>query len=298
MQPASVRATALEALTIAEDDSPIRELLPIHGGDISTAVRVTTDERQYLLKISTRGLPGFFAAESHGLWVLGKAREVRVPTVLAQRDGEVGFLLLEWLDAPERPDRRVAAEQLGAALARLHRRAAGPDFGLERNNYIGATPQRNTWESSWVAFFRDHRLLPQITLARQNSYLSPERERLLMRVCDRLDTWIDDRVVVPALLHGDLWSGNWLIGPNSAPVLIDPAIFYGDRETDLALTTLFGRFDESFYHAYQQTWPLEVGWQRRQTLYNLYHLLNHLNLFGETYGAAVDGAVRQVAVLA
>src|SRR5689334_14687353 len=115
------------------------------------------------------------------------------------------------------------------------------------------------------------------------------------RLLDRLDDWVDDRAVAPALLHGDLWGGNFIVGPGGAPALIDPAAYYGDREADLAFTALFGGFPESFYRAYVEAWPLAPGWQERRDLYNLYHLLNHLNLFGEGYGAQVDRVLRRYA---
>jgi fructosamine-3-kinase len=149
--------------------------------------------------------------------------------------------------------------------------------------------------SSWRTFFRERRLGFQAELARRHGLLAGERARRLERLMERLDSWIDDGIVQPALLHGDLWGGNFIVGLGGLPALIDPAVCYGDREADLAFTTLFGGFPERFYRAYYEAWPLPAGWQERRDLYNLYHLLNHLNLFGESYGGAVDATLRRYA---
>ncbi|NOK62889.1 MAG: hypothetical protein GFH27_549293n286 [Chloroflexi bacterium AL-W] len=291
-QSATIITTALQA---SNDGSPLRETTAIGGGDISQAVRLRTDQSIYLLKWSERGLPGFFDAEVHGLKLLASTGAIRVPEVIAwQSDVEEqpDFLLLEWLAAPPSANRGVAAEALGHALATLHK-ATAPSYGLDRDNYIGATPQPNGWMESWLEFFRERRLRFQAALAQRQGRLSGARARRMERLLDRLDTWIDEQAVQPALLHGDLWGGNFIIGPGRVPALIDPAVFYGDREADLAFTTLFGGFPESFYRAYEEAWPLAAGWQERRDLYNLYHLLNHLNLFGEGYGGSVDAILQR-----
>ena len=202
----------------------------------------------------------------------------------------VGFILIEWLEAPPAASRARAGEILGTALAAMHR-ASAPAYGLDHDNYIGATPQRNTPLPSWVEFFRERRLRPQAELAARNGMLPAARAARIERLLGRLGEWIDDKDVQPALLHGDLWGGNFIVGPGGAPALIDPAAYYGDREADLAMTRLFGGFPPSFYAAYQAAWPLAPGWQDRVELYNLYQLLNHLNLFGEGYGSQVDATL-------
>lgn len=283
-----------EVLRLVGDRTPLRGQTAVGGGSISRTVRLQTGQATYLLKCGVRGLAGFYSAEAHGLALLAAAGAVRVPRVLACRDEGDGpaFILLEWIEAPARDCRDAAAETLGRALAELHRSSASA-YGLDRDNYIGATPQPNGWRPSWLAFFREQRLGFQIGLARRKGLLSPERERRLDRLQGQLERWIDERQIAPALLHGDLWGGNFIVGPGCAPVLIDPAVCYGDRETDLAFTTLFGGFPERFYRAYHEAWPLSPGWQERRGLYNLYHLLNHLNLFGErNLGAAIDAALR------
>ena len=304
-----------DALRLAGDTSPLRSWAPVGGGMISQAARIASEHSEYLLKWGGHGLERFFEVEARGLELLAAAGAVRVPAVLAWRDqpnDEGGtmndesqartsssfivhhssFILLEWLPTPPNVDRTAAFEALGRQLAALHR-ATAPAYGLDHDNYLGIMPQLNDWAASWSAFFRERRLRPQAELAQRNGHLSGERARRLGRLLDRLDTWLGDHAPPPALLHGDLWAGNVLVGPGGAPALIDPAVSYADRETELAYTALFGGFPEVFYHAYDETWPLPDGWQERRALYNLYHLLNHLNHFGERYAETVDAVLRR-----
>jgi fructosamine-3-kinase len=310
-------ATIAEALRLAGDTTPLREQAPVGGGMISQVRRLRTDRGEYLLKTGDHGRRGFFTAEARGLKLLASAGAVRVPDVLAFRDAESeagdlrletcrspqasslkppaarkGFILLEWLAAPPHADRERAAAVLGHQLAALHR-ATAPAFGLDHDNYLGTSPQPNGWMGSWLAFFRERRLGIQAELARRHGLLPSQRAKRLERLMGRLDTWIDDRAVQPSLMHGDLWGGNFILGPWGGPALIDPAVSYGDRETELGYTALFGGFPEAFYQAYDEAWPLPAGWLERRDLYNLYHLLNHLNLFGEGYGAQVDAVLRR-----
>ena len=293
-----------DALRQIGDHAPILERAAVGGGSISQALRLRTARGMYLLKLSARGLPGFFAAEARGLRLLEASGAVRVPDVLAYQDSKAeqlsvpgsawGFILLEWLDAAPGASRAWSGELLGVGLAALHR-AGAREYGLDHDNYIGATPQPNQPLGSWLAFFRERRLGFQAELARRNGYMPAERARLLERLLARLDQWIDDRGVTPALLHGDLWGGNVIVGPGGAPALIDPAAYYGDREADLAMTRLFGGFTPAFYAAYHEAWTLPAGWQDRVGLYNLYHLLNHMNLFGAGYAAEVDAVLHRYA---
>jgi len=310
-------AIIAEALRQIGDDTPVAEHSLVGGGSISQSLRLRTARGEYLLKVGGHGLRGFFAAEARGLQLIGAAGAVRVPAVLAYRDAvndeprtmndeaakrersafilhPSSFILLEWLAPPPRADRARAGELLGTALAAMHR-ATATGYGLDYDNYIGATPQLNGWVPGWLEFFRERRLRFQAELARRNGRMPTERARRLERLLDRLDEWIDDRATQPALLHGDLWGGNFIVGPGGAPALIDPAAYYGDREADLAMTRLFGGFPPGFYHAYEAAWPLPGGWRDRVELYNLYHLLNHMNLFGEGYGAQVDATLARYA---
>jgi len=217
------------------------------------------------------------AAEADGLAALRVTETVRVPGTIAL---DHDTLALEWLELRPLDGRSGAA--LGAALAALHRAPAGARFGWHADNYIGATPQENAWCASWPAFFRERRLRPQLELAGRQGYrgaLQRDGERLLARV----DALLARHAPAPSLLHGDLWGGNAGALPDGTPVVFDPAVYVGDREADLAMTELFGGFPESFHAAYRATWPLPEGYALRRELYNLYHLLNHLNLFGTGY---------------
>lgn len=222
-----------------------------------------------------QGAPGgveAYAAEADGLEALRP--HIRVPRVLDRgtKDGKA-FLLLERLDLESGGD--YAA--LGRMLAQLHRQT-GPRFGWYRDNYIGLAPQLNGWSGDWADFFWNRRLRPQADKARI------ELERKILEP-------LSGHRPAPSLLHGDLWRGNAGF-TKDGPVVFDPAVYYGDRETDLAMTELFGGFPREFYQAYDETYPLDAGYQRRKHLYNLYHLLNHLNLFGAGYLAQVRATLR------
>jgi len=207
-----------------------------------------------------------FAAEAEGLEALRP--HVRVPQVLERgiRNGRA-FILLEHLDLKRSGD--YAA--LGRMLAALHRQT-GLRFGWTRDNYIGLAPQQNGWCDDWTRFWRERRMLPQIELAERNGFQLTEPSYRLL----------ENRRPQPSLLHGDLWSGNAGFTADG-PVVFDPAVYYGDREADLAMTELFGGFPREFYRAYDEAFPLDAGYEKRKHLYNLYHLLNHLNLFGGGY---------------
>ena len=202
--------------------------------------------------------------------------------------------MLEWIGADAYVSRLETSETLGRQLAQQHR-AFSTAYGLDHDNYIGSSPQSNQATASWVDFFRDRRLGAQQELARRNGRLHPRRAAQLERLMSHLDEWIDEDSCAPSLLHGDLWGGNYLAGPRGEPVLIDPAVYYGDREAEIAFTELFGGFGPKFYAAYNEAWPLRPGYSERRDVYNLYHLLNHLNLFGEGYGGSVDAILRRFA---
>jgi fructosamine-3-kinase len=269
----------------------IRSITPVGGGDINEAARVETTDARYFVKWNYRPRPRMFQVEARGLNLLAAAHALRIPRVIAVID-QPAALVLEWIDLGS--NKSAAAEALGRGLAQQHRSTA-EQYGLDHDNYIGSTPQPNTQARSWIEFYRLHRLGVQRDLAHRNGYLTSDRARRLDRVMDHLDQWIDEASVVPALLHGDLWGGNNLIDTQGSPVLIDPAVYYGDRAAEIAFTELFGGFSPRFYAAYNEAWPLDRGYADRRDLYNLYHLLNHLNLFGEGYGGSVDAILRHYA---
>ena len=229
------------------------------------------------------------SAEVEALAALREAHAVRVPQVYANaRAEDAAFLALEWLDLADGGRDAV----LGRALAALHA-TAGTRFGWHRDNHIGMTPQHNGWSDDWAAFFRDHRLAPQLALAERHGHggrLARDGKRLLARV----PALLAGHAPAPALLHGDLWAGNAGRLADGTPVVFDPATYYGDREADLAMTELFGGFGAEFHAGYREAWPLDAGYATRKVLYNLYHVLNHLNLFGGGYGAQAEAMIERL----
>ena len=261
---------------------------PVGGGDISSAWRVHADSQPVFLKTGAADSYDMFLAEAEGLRELEKAGAVRVPKVLGcVTSGNEAMLALEWIDfeiAGTDTERK-----LGAQLARQHR-VSIDRFGWHRNNTIGSTPQENDWNDDWVSFFGDKRLAFQLDLAARNGHrgeLQIDGRTLL----DNLGYFFSDYWPEPSLLHGDLWGGNWAAAAGE-PVIFDPAVYYGDRESDIAMTMLFGGFGRGFYDAYEEEWPMSSGHKDRIRLYQLYHVLNHLNLFGTGYLGRAQEMIR------
>jgi fructosamine-3-kinase len=234
------------------------------------------------------------AAEADGLRALAATARVRVPAVI--REGGVGataYMALEWLDLRS----AGGGAALGRALADVHRAPPprgprGERFGWHSDNWIGGTPQLNAWNDDWCAFFRDRRLWPQLELAKRNGFAGIER--VGRRVLDALPVLLRGHRPSPSLVHGDLWSGNAGTLDSGEPVVFDPAVYVGDRETDVAMTQLFGGFGEDFLAAYTQAYPLAAGYAIRCDVYNAYHLVNHVNLFGEGYVARTHAALARL----
>lgn len=279
--------TTLHAVLLADIagttgmDLDPRSRRALGGGSIGSSFRVDArDGRRCFLKLDDAGHAPLMAAEAEALAVLSGVATVRVPAVLGHGcSAGRAWLLLEYLPL-QAGDSRAAAS-LGTRLARLHRQTA-PAFGWRRDNGIGRTPQRNAWCEEWMVFWRDQRLGAQLALAQGKGYSDglAVRGRRLLELMPEL---LGDHQPQPSLLHGDLWGGNWAMTADGEPVVFDPASYYGDRETDLAMTRLFGGFPAAFYEAYARTWPLAPGYARRRDVYNLYHVLNHLNLFGPAW---------------
>lgn len=273
--------------TVGETPESVLSVLPVSGGSISRAFRVETNKHIYFFKWKQGAPDGFFRSERDGLRLLADAG-ARVPQVYAYRDGHDGWMLMEWIPESGAGDSSYrAAEALGRMLATLHRQQR-ESYGLDVDNFIGPLPQANGWMDSWTDFYRERRLLPQIELAARQHRLPSARAKRLNWLLDHLDKWLDVPGNRSSLLHGDLWGGNWMTGKGSQPWLIDPATYYGHREVDLAMSELFGGFPSSFYEAYREAYPPEPGYEDRKPLYQLYYLLVHLNLFGESYGPDVD----------
>lgn len=270
VEAAIARATGKSAKIARGED--------VAGGSIGEARRLRlADGRRFFLKsLAAERLPGIFAAEAAGLAALADAGVLRVPRVLAQ---EEDFLLLELIEL--HPPAAGFFENFGHGLARLHREARTDLFGFAEDNYLGRSRQPNGWSRSWTTFWRDHRLGYQLTLP--NAQDDHELQVLGEKLLDRLPQWLNEVQESPSLLHGDLWAGNYLCGAGSQPVLIDPVVYYGHREAELAMARLFGGFPPAFYAAYEEEWPLPPGEEERGAIYQLYHLLNHYNLFGPSY---------------
>ena len=270
----------------------VASITPIGGGSISTAMKATLrDGENVFVKVSPQQ-KDMFPKEANGLRELAKADAVKVPGVICV---EENILILEFLPSSSPFNRKKFFEEFGRQFAALHR-CTSPSFGFIENNYIGSTPQWNApRSSSWKEFYRNCRLLFQFHLAEENGYVDAELRRLFSALDRRLDELIPDDGELPALLHGDLWSGNFLCVEGDTPAIIDPAVYYGHREADLAMTMLFGGFGDSFYSAYNEIYPLKPGWKKRTELYKLYHLFNHLNLFGRGYYEEVVGTMKALA---
>jgi len=261
----------------------------VSGGDIHAASVLEDGPRRFFVKANRADRLPMFEAEADGLAALAASGVVRVPQVVCSGTAAgQAFLVLDYLDLRGRGD----ARSLGAQLAALHR-LPQPRFGGSRDNWIGGTPQANGWRDDWIAFWRDARLGVQFDLAAQNGHGGAlQRDGETLRA--NLSAFFPGYVPVPSLLHGDLWGGNHGYLPDGSPVLFDLAPYVGDRECDLAMSELFGGFSPDFLAAYRAAWPLDAGYATRRTLYNLYHILNHANLFGGGYAAQ---AARMTAAL-
>ena len=268
---------------------------PVSGGSISHAWRVETADGTAFLKHHASAPLEMFAAEADGLSALRSAvgGGLRVPHVLAigVDGGPGGWIALEWLEPA--PPRKDHGERLGRGLAALHR-SSGGGWGWERGNWIGSLPQENDPAASWPEFWRDRRLAPQLALARRSGRFPGaqiEWERLFDRLPDLLKAGDEDG---PSLVHGDLWSGNAL-ATDAGPAIIDPAVYRGHREADLAIAELFGGFGARFFAAYGEAWPLRPGYREcRRGIYQLYYLLVHVNLFGGGYVSQTAEVLRRV----
>ena len=280
LSPALAEALAAAVSRATGTTFRIARAAPVGGGCIHQTLALEgPDDARYFAKLNDAGFAPTLAAEADGLLALAGAG-MRVPQPVAQ--GEAAgraFLVLEFLALGEGSD--AAHRELGRRLARQHA-SRGPHFGWARDNYIGLTPQANTPCASWGEFWQTRRLAPQLALARAKGH-DGRLQALGAQVMAAVPRLLAGHGTAPALLHGDLWSGNAAFLRNGTPVVFDPAVYYGDPEADLAMTELFGGFPESFYEGYREVRAIADGYRLRRVLYNLYHVLNHLNLFGEGY---------------
>ncbi len=279
---------------LQEGGFPIEKLenaRPVSGGSINDCYHLETDAGDFFLKLNdAKKFPDMFFREMLGLQRLAEARVLPVPRDISVGETEDGkaYFVMQYIPGGDKGEKFWP--RFGRGLARLHQNSE-EEFGLDHPNFIGSLVQNNDWKKDWPTFFAEMRIEPMLRLARDASHFQKadiqKFETLLKKIIDLVP---DER---PALLHGDLWSGNFMSDRAGNPVLFDPAIYCGHREMDIAMTKLFGGFDAEFYRFYNEEYPLEKGWEQRVDLHNLYPLLVHVNLFGGGYIEQVRGILRQ-----
>jgi fructosamine-3-kinase len=261
----------------------------LSGGDINTSARVFCSEGVFFVKWNHAEQRDMFGTEALGLDLLRQTDALHIPTVIGYgQELDKSYLILDYIE-PGTPDKQYW-ETLGQALAVLHSHTQ-PKFGLSFDNYIGSLPQANTPTANGLDFFFEQRLLPQAGMALYKGLLSKQSYDALFRLKTRLPDLLPNER--PALLHGDLWSGNVVVTEAGQPALIDPSVYFGFREAELSFTKLFGGFSQRFYDAYDEAFPLQDNFDERVAIYNLYPLLVHVNLFGSGYVSGVERVLNQ-----
>jgi fructosamine-3-kinase len=282
----SIGAALRDAL---QQDIVIEQVQPVFGGDINSTFLLGTNAGRLFLKTNTAAPADMFEREYNGLQLLRATNAFTVPKPLAYgSEGDNTFLVMEYM-AKGRPANNFW-QQFGHGLAAIHNHTQNW-FGLDENNYIGTIPQPNKHTDTWAGFYAQQRIMHLMQKALEQKSCSVNDVVLAEKLCTRFDTLFPKEP--PALLHGDLWSGNFMAGEDGRPVIYDPAVYYGHREMDIAMTMLFGGFDKQFYHYYNEAHPLQAGWQQRVQLCQLYPLLVHLLLFGGHYYYSVMDVIKQ-----
>lgn len=270
-------------------ESPIEKCVPLSGGDINYVYKISTPTQNWVIKVNNKdSFPGMFKSEFNGLNELYKTNSIRVAKPIMEGEYEnKAFLILEYIAQGQKTGRFW--EKFGNDLANLHQNTKA-NFGFKEDNYIGSLKQLNSQHSNWTEFYALQRLEPQLKLAVNSGHLKGHTARF-EKLYDKLDNLFPTEP--PALLHGDLWSGNFIAGTNDTPFLIDPAIYYGHREMDIGMMHLFGGFDPILFENYNDVNPLEQDWQKRLPLTQLYPLMVHVNLFGEGYVNSVKSVLQK-----
>jgi fructosamine-3-kinase len=268
----------------------IENIVSVTGGCVNQAYAIKGKGSTYFVKINRASQAEMFAAEALGLKQIYSTQTIKVPQVICWGIADdSSYFVLEWLEFAHNVVSK-SWEDMGRKLANLHKINSSDRFGWHRHNTIGLTPQINTWTSNWADFFAEHRIGYQLELAQKKCVNFPNYEEIKAAIRSILA----DLKPQPSLVHGDLWSGNVGITTLGEPVILDPATYYGHREVDLAMTELFGGFPAAFYRGYHQTWPLDRGYSERKNIYNLYHILNHFNLFGGNYIHQAERMIREI----
>jgi fructosamine-3-kinase len=268
----------------------IQDRSSVGGGCINQAYRISDGSRSFFLKLNRASQMAMFEAEALGLKEMYDSQTIRVPQPICWGvTDNSAYIAMEWLNFGY--GKGDSWQRMGTHLAAMHQVTSPSGFGWRQSNTIGDTPQQNPWTKDWVEFYREHRLRYQFKLANRRGGHFPRQDELLAAVPELLA----GHDPTPALVHGDLWSGNASVTEDGDPVILDPATYYGDREVDIAMTELFGRFPQAFYDAYNAAYPLDEGYYTiRKTLYNLYHIINHFNLFGGGYGSQANRMIDQL----
>lgn len=267
----------------------IEKSRPVSGGCINQGYAVSGNGLIYFVKINQANQEAMFAAEALGLKQIHATQTIRVPEPICWGIAEKSsYLVLEWLEFGG--GNSQSWEKMGRNLAHLHQVSLSDRFGWQCNNTIGSTPQINTISNNWADFFAHQRIGYQLRLAKERGGNFPDEDQVIPAISEILS----QHQPHPSLVHGDLWSGNAAITVDGEPVILDPATYWGDREVDLAMTELFGGFPAAFYRGYNDVFPLDAGYQQRKTLYNLYHILNHFNLFGGGYASQANRMLQEI----
>ncbi|TPR23955.1 fructosamine kinase family protein [Apilactobacillus timberlakei] len=265
----------------------IEQLTPVSGGDINDSYSLLADNKKYFMKVQPNRGKKFFEHEAQGIHLLSKA--TRVPHIIQYGQiEEDGFLIQDWINVKNNGNQY----ELGKMVANVHK-IHNSKFGLDNDFDLGKIPKNNKWNNSWTDFYIEQRLNPLVNMAQKNGLWNDYRQKGYEKLKNNFISDFNERDIIPSLLHGDLWSGNFMFNEKGLPLLIDPDVFYGDREMDIGITTVFGGFNEQFYQGYNEAYPLEQGWQQRLIYYQFYYLMAHLNMFGETYGFAVDNILNK-----
>jgi fructosamine-3-kinase len=274
-------------------DFEIKNRRSVGGGCINQSYALIGSADTYFVKLNQASQLQMFEAEALGLKEMYETKTIRIPKPICWGiAADFAFIVLEWLELGGRASADIA-EQMGRQLAAMHQakppQGSNGKFGWHHNNTIGSTPQINDWREDWAEFFTEYRLRYQFQLAQRRGGTFPGQDKLLA-----IAPQLIDRQPQPSLVHGDLWGGNASVTTEGEPVLLDPATYVGDREVDLAMTELFGGFSTPFYRGYNEAWPLDEGYKRRKPLYNLYHILNHFNIFGGGYGSQASHTIDRI----
>ncbi|MFB1049686.1 fructosamine kinase family protein [Paraliobacillus sp. JSM ZJ581] len=268
------------------DYSLILSITPVSGGDINQAYHIQTHQHNYFVKQNHDVPTHFFHFEATGLSLIEQTSTIAVPHVYYYNKpigSEQAIIVMDWVEGALNSE---TSATLGYNLANMHKHISN-HYGLNQDGFIGTLNQPNQLTADWITYFQHYRFIPLLKKAIERNLLPKNRRVKLEKLIDRVATWLP-KYPSASLLHGDLWGGNWLSGPNGAPYLIDPAVVYGDHLFELAFTKLLGGFSQNFYDAYQEIFPFEPYYQDVEQIYQLYYLLVHLILFGEGYGTAVD----------